>query len=63
MSLYEILYRNVMAAKLIDPQRCRNLLVVMHAEFSILELVETADGVAIAAPVREIADSSCHSYL
>ena len=30
----------------------------MRAESSILELVETADGVAIAAPVREIADSS-----
>ena len=29
----------------------------MRAEFSILELVETADRVAIAAPVREIADS------
>ena len=27
----------------------------MRAESSILELVETADGVAIAAPVREIA--------
>ena len=29
----------------------------------ILELVETADGVAIAALVREIADSSCRSHL
>ena len=27
------------------------------------ELVETADGVAIAAPIREIADSSCRSHL
>ena len=35
----------------------------MRAESSILELVETADGVAIAAPVREIADSSCRSHL
>ena len=35
----------------------------MHAESSILELVKTADGVAIAAPVREIADSSCRSHL
>ena len=31
----------------------------MRAESSILELIETADGVAIAAPVSEIADSSC----
>ena len=30
----------------------------MRAESSILELVETADGVAIAAPIREIADSN-----
>ena len=35
----------------------------MRAESGILELVETADGVAIAAPVREIADSSCRSHL
>ena len=35
----------------------------MRAESSILELVETADRVAIAAPVREIADSSCRSHL
>ena len=35
----------------------------MRAESSILELVETADGVAIAAPIREIADSSCPSHL
>ena len=35
----------------------------MHAESSMLELVETADRVAIAAPVREIADSSCRSHL
>ena len=35
----------------------------MRAESSILELVEIADGVAIAAPVREIADSSCRSHL
>ena len=35
----------------------------MRAESSILELVETADGVAIAAPVREISDSSCRSHL
>ena len=35
----------------------------MRAESSILELVETADAVAIAAPVREIADSSCRSHL
>ena len=34
----------------------------MRAESSILELVETADGVAIVAPVREIADSSCRSH-
>ena len=34
-----------------------------RAESSILELVETADRVAIAAPVREIADSSCRSHL
>ena len=35
----------------------------MSAEFNILESVKTANGVAIAAPVREIADSSCHSHL
>ena len=35
----------------------------MRAESSILELVETADGVAIAAPIREITDSSCPSHL
>ena len=35
----------------------------MRAESSTLEVVETADGVAIAAPVREIADSSCRSHL
>ena len=35
----------------------------MHAESSILELVETADGMAIAASVREIADSNCRSHL
>ena len=35
----------------------------MLAESSILELVDTADGVAIAAPVREIADSSCCLHL
>ena len=35
--------------------------MTMRAESSILELVETADGVAIAAPVREIADSSRRS--
>ena len=35
----------------------------MRAESSILELVETPDGVAIAAPVREIADASCLSHL
>ena len=35
----------------------------MRAQSSILELVETADGVAIAAPNREIADSSCRSHL
>ena len=29
--------------------------VTMRAESSILELVETADGLAMAAPVREIA--------
>ena len=37
--------------------------MTMRAESSILELVETEDGVAIATPVREIADSSCHSHL
>ena len=35
----------------------------MRAESSILELVETANGVAIAAPVREIENSSCRSHL
>ena len=35
----------------------------MRAESSILKLVETADRVAIAAPVREIAYSSCRSQL
>ena len=35
----------------------------MRAESSIPESVETADGVAIAAPVREIADSSRRSHL
>ena len=37
--------------------------VTMRAASGILELVETADGVAIAAPVREIADSSCRPHL
>ena len=37
--------------------------VTMRAESSILLSVETADGVAIAAPVRKIADSSCRSHL
>ena len=36
---------------------------MMCAESSILESVETADGVAIAAPVREITDSSCCLHL
>ena len=35
----------------------------MRAESGILELVDTTDRVAIAAPVREIADSSCRSHL
>ena len=35
----------------------------MRADSSILELVDTADGAVIAAPVREIADSSCRSHL
>ena len=34
----------------------------MRAECSILGLVEIVDGVAIAAAVREIADSSCRSH-
>ena len=33
--------------------------VVMRTESSILGLVETVGGVAIAAAVREIGDSSC----
>ena len=37
--------------------------VTMRAESSILELVETSDGVVIAAPNHEIADSSCRSHL
>ena len=37
--------------------------VMMRAEFSILGLVEIVGGVAIAAAVREIADSSCRSHL
>ena len=37
--------------------------VTIRAKSSILELVETADGMAIAAPVRETADSSCRSHL
>ena len=36
---------------------------MMGAEFSILVLVEIVGGVAIAAAVREIAYSSCPSYL
>ena len=35
----------------------------MRAEFSILGLVEIVGGVAIAAAVREPADSSCRSHL
>ena len=35
----------------------------MRAESSILELIEAVGGVAIAAAVREIADSSCCSHL
>ena len=37
--------------------------MTMRAESSSLESVETADGVAIAAPGHEIADSSCRSHL
>ena len=37
--------------------------MMMRAEFSILGLVEIVGGVAIAAAVREIADSSCRSHL
>ena len=37
--------------------------MTMRAESRILELVETADIVAIAAPVREIADSSSRSHV
>lgn len=37
--------------------------VTMRAESSILKLVVSADGVTIAAPVREIEDSSCRSHL
>ena len=37
--------------------------VMMRAESSILGLVEIVGGVAIAAEVREIADSSCRSRL
>ena len=37
--------------------------VTMRAESSILEMVEIVGGVAIAAAVREIADSSCRSHL
>ena len=37
--------------------------VMMRAESSILGLVEIVGGVAIAAAVREIADSSCRSHL
>ena len=36
---------------------------MMRAESSILGLVEIVGGVAIAAAVREIADSSCRSHL
>ena len=36
--------------------------VMMRAEFSILGLVEIVGGVAIAAAVREIGDSSCRSH-
>ena len=36
---------------------------MMRAEFSILVSVEIVGGVAIAAAVREIADSSCRSHL
>ena len=37
--------------------------VMMHAESSILGLVEIVGGVAIAAAVRETAVSSCRSHL
>ena len=37
--------------------------VMMRAESSILGLVEIVGGVAIAAAIREIADSSCRSHL
>ena len=37
--------------------------MMMRAESSILGLVEIVGGVAIAAAVREIADSSCRSHL
>ena len=37
--------------------------VMMRDESSILGLVEIVGGVAIAAAVREIADSSCRSHL
>ena len=36
---------------------------MMRAESSILGLVEIVGGVAIAAAVREIANSSCRSHL
>ena len=36
---------------------------MMRAESSILGLVKIVGGVAIAAAVREIADSSCRSHL
>ena len=36
---------------------------MMRAESSILGLVETVGGVAIAAAVREVADSSCRPHL
>ena len=36
---------------------------MMRAESSILGLVEIVGGEAIAAAVREIADSSCRSHL
>ena len=36
---------------------------MMRAESSILGLVEIVSGVAIAAAVREIGDSSCRSHL
>ena len=37
--------------------------VMMRADSSILGLVETVGGVAIAAAVREIADSRCRPHL